>query len=246
MLEGPGIDGHDVARKDVQLADGCGARDEGPLVTTSRTVERSLAAADRLLAGSALASINIWTGAPLLAVWVGSQIQAAQDRLSMTALFAVVVALAVTVFALAWLLAYFNGRYDELIGRRRRPATPPRGFAACAASARRTSAARWASAESSASSILAVVAAVLAFEIWFFFFAGICSKLGPDRGMAAPRPAPRSDARRGAPDLYPMAALQRPGRRSQTALPNALRRSKARIASALVSAQSKNLRLTHS
>ena len=58
-----------------------------------------------LLAGSALASINIWTGAPLLAVWVGSQIQAAQDRLSMTALFAVVATLAVTVFALAWLLA---------------------------------------------------------------------------------------------------------------------------------------------
>ncbi len=35
----------------------------------------------------------------------------------MTALLAVVATLAVTVFALAWLLAYFNGRYDELIGR---------------------------------------------------------------------------------------------------------------------------------
>jgi hypothetical protein len=125
-----------------------------------------------LIAASALVSINIWTGAPLLAVWVGSQIQAAQDGLSMTALLAVVVTLGITVFALAWLLARINGRYDELSGR------PPK--------ARQTS--PWLRSmrgereedirrESGISGVerivvASVVLAVLAFEVWFFFFAG--------------------------------------------------------------------------
>jgi hypothetical protein len=125
-----------------------------------------------LLAGSALASINIWTGAPLLAVWVGSRIQIAQDRLSMTALLAVVATLALTVFLLAWLLAYFNGRYDELTGR--------------SVKARQTSpwlrSMRGERDEDIRSEvgisgvervvIIAVIGAALAFEVWFFFFAG--------------------------------------------------------------------------
>jgi hypothetical protein len=125
-----------------------------------------------LVAGSALTSINIWTGAPLLAVWVGSQVQAAQDRLSMTALFAVVVTLAVTVFALAWVLAWINGRYDELTGRSHEARyTSPwlrsmRG--------ERESDVRRKHGISAVERVvvISVVGAVLAFEIWFFFFAG--------------------------------------------------------------------------
>ncbi len=125
-----------------------------------------------LLAGSALASINIWTGAPLLAVWVGSQIQAAQDRLSMTALLAVVATLALTVFGLAWLLAYFNGRYDELIGR-----SPKARYTSPWLRSMRGEREEDLRREVGISGverivILAVVAAALAFEIWFFFFAG--------------------------------------------------------------------------
>ena len=73
-----------------------------------------------LVIASALTSINIWTGAPLLAVWVGSQVQAAQDRLSMTALLAVVVTLAVTLLRLTgelqgWSPVLFPGAI--MIGR---------------------------------------------------------------------------------------------------------------------------------
>jgi hypothetical protein len=125
-----------------------------------------------LVIGSALTSINIWTGAPLLAVWVGSRVQAAQDRLSMTALLVVVATLAVTVFALAWILSWLNNRYDDLSGR-------PAG-------ARQTS--PWLRSmrderETEARSkhgitaiervvVISVVGAALAFEVWFFFFAG--------------------------------------------------------------------------
>jgi hypothetical protein len=125
-----------------------------------------------LVAGSALVSINVWTGAPLLAVWVGSQVQRSQGKLSMTALFTVVVVLAVTVFALAWLLARINGRYDELTGR--------------PAEARQTSPWLRSMRDERESDVrrkygisaiervvvVSVVGAALAFEIWFFFFAG--------------------------------------------------------------------------
>ena len=47
-----------------------------------------------LVAASALCSINMWTGAPLLAVWVGSQVQGNLNNLSMTAVFSVIVVLA--------------------------------------------------------------------------------------------------------------------------------------------------------
>jgi hypothetical protein len=125
-----------------------------------------------LITGSALVTINMWTGAPLFAVWVGSRIQAAQNGLSMTALLAVVGTLAVSVFLLAWLLAWLNGRYDEISGRpqKARQSSPwlrsMRG--------EREEDIR---AESGISGIerivvICVIAAFLAFEVWFFFFAG--------------------------------------------------------------------------
>ena len=125
-----------------------------------------------LVIASALTSINIWTGAPLLAVWVGSQVQAAQDRLSMTALLAVVVTLAVTVFALAWVLAWLNGRYDELAGRA--PAAHQTSPWLRSMRGERETDIRRKHGISAVERVvvISVVAAALAFEVWFFFFAG--------------------------------------------------------------------------
>jgi hypothetical protein len=47
---------------------------------------------------TAFIAVNIWTGAPLLALWVGSQV-VGQRALSMAAVGVVVVVLAVLVFA---------------------------------------------------------------------------------------------------------------------------------------------------
>jgi len=125
-----------------------------------------------LVAASALCSINIYTGAPLLAVWVGSQLQSSSTNLSMTAVFSVIVVLAAMVFALAWVLSQINAAYDDLTGR--------------PAEARRTSPwlrsmrdepeadvrRKYGISAIERVVVLTVVAAVLAFEIWFFFFAG--------------------------------------------------------------------------
>jgi hypothetical protein len=125
-----------------------------------------------LVTGSALATINLWTGAPLFAVWVGSKLQHSSTGLSMTAVFSVVVVLAIVVFALAFALNWMNAKYDELTGR------PP--------AARHTSPwlrsmrdereadvrRKYGISPVERVVVAGAVAAVLALEIWFFFFAG--------------------------------------------------------------------------
>jgi hypothetical protein len=125
-----------------------------------------------LITASALCTINLWTGAPLFAVWVGSKVQGNLNNISMTALFAVVVVLAATVFALAYALTWLNAKYDDLTGR------PP--------AARQTS--PWLRSMRDEREedtrrkygiggvermvVVCAVAGCLAFEVWFFFFAG--------------------------------------------------------------------------
>ena len=71
-----------------------------------------------MAAATAFVTANIWTGCPLLAVWVGSQAVGTKE-LSMGAVFVVVIVLAVLVFAMALLLTWLNNVYDGLIGRER-------------------------------------------------------------------------------------------------------------------------------
>ncbi len=73
-----------------------------------------------LMAGAtAFISVNLWTGAPLIALWVGSQF-VGKTVLSMTAVIIVVVVLAALVFSMAIALTWLNATYDRLTGR------PPR------------------------------------------------------------------------------------------------------------------------
>ncbi len=71
-----------------------------------------------MAAATALATAQIWTGAPLFALWVGSQFVGTR-ALSMGAVGIVVVVLAVLEFALALLLTWLNNTYDEISGRPR-------------------------------------------------------------------------------------------------------------------------------
>ena len=69
-----------------------------------------------LAGATAFLTVNIWTGAPVLALWVGSQV-VGQRALSMTAVGVVIVVLAVAVTLMALALAWLNNTYDELTGR---------------------------------------------------------------------------------------------------------------------------------
>lgn len=122
-----------------------------------------------LAAAIALASLNIWTGAPLLAVWVGSHFHG-DKTLSMTALFMVVVVLAVTEVGLVFLLSRLSSAYDDLTDRPQamRRTSPwlrsMRGERETPEEKRRNLGAV------ERILVLTVVLGVVAFEAWFFFF----------------------------------------------------------------------------
>jgi hypothetical protein len=126
-----------------------------------------------LVALMALASVNLFTGAPLFSIWVGAQVQGDSGGLSMTAVLSVVVVMALVCSALVWSLNRMGAAHDALIGRpvERRQTTWMKPFNSGPAHAQRTSL-------RTLDKILvgAVVLAGLAFETWFFFFAG--SSLG--------------------------------------------------------------------
>ena len=63
-------------------------------------------------------SLLCWGPLPIACLWVGSQVPE-QKVLSIKAVAAVVIVLAVLVFALAVALTWLNNTYDELIGRPR-------------------------------------------------------------------------------------------------------------------------------
>ncbi len=125
-----------------------------------------------LVTASALCTINLWTGAPLFAVWVGSKVQGNLNNLSMTAVFSVIAVLALMVFLLAFALTWLNSKYDQLTGR------PP--------AARQTSPwlrsmrderehdvrEKYGISAVERMVVIGAVAGCLAFEAWFFFFAG--------------------------------------------------------------------------
>jgi hypothetical protein len=69
-----------------------------------------------LSAATAFLAVNLWTGAPLFALWVGSR-AVGQKQLTFQAVAIVVVVLGVLVFAIAFALAKLNASYDRLIGR---------------------------------------------------------------------------------------------------------------------------------
>src|SRR6266480_3571173 len=102
-----------VARN--RLRDGSGERRERRRTPT------------RLVLGvlTTLVSVNLWTGGPLFALWVGSRVQAAIGQLSMTAVGVTVGVLIVETLVLYKLLAVLSIRYDRVIGRTRRRQQAP-------------------------------------------------------------------------------------------------------------------------
>ena len=124
-----------------------------------------------LVSASALAAINIWTGAPLLAVWVGSRV-AQGSSLSMTAVFVVVLVLAASCLVLAAALTWLTARYDALTGRPPETRRTSPWLRSMRGEREELARKRHGISAIERVVVVAVVLCVLAFEVWFFFFAG--------------------------------------------------------------------------
>jgi hypothetical protein len=122
-----------------------------------------------LATATTLVSINLWSGGPLLALWVGSRIQTAVGSLSMAAIGATLGVLIVETFLLYRLLAWLSTRYDAAIGRKVRRVQAP--WLKPMSGERRTLAVRRPLTAVERIVVISVVAAFEAALIWFFFFA---------------------------------------------------------------------------
>jgi hypothetical protein len=118
-----------------------------------------------------LTALNVWTGSPLLALWIGSRLQGSGPP-KMGPVFVVVVVFAVLSFSLAWVLGRLGDSYNQITGqtvqvhrhvawlrsmRGERPQYPGQHVEVTALEQ---------------VLIITVVFCILAFEIWFFFFSG--------------------------------------------------------------------------
>jgi hypothetical protein len=125
-----------------------------------------------LVAGMALATVNVFTGAPILGLWVGAQI-VSSGQITMLAVLVVAVVMFAAAYAMIVLLGWLGAKDDQLSGRQatvrkhtpwlrsmsgERPANMPgvRG---------QLNALEYVL-------VAGVVLAFLAFEYWFFFKAG--------------------------------------------------------------------------
>jgi hypothetical protein len=123
-----------------------------------------------MAAASAFLSINLWTGAPLLALWVGSH--SSNDAvLSMWAVFVVVLVLAVLVLVMAMALAWLDNTYDQLIGRPHPERRLP-WLRSMRAEDEGHVSARVGVTLLERIVIASVYIAVISLLIWFFFYAG--------------------------------------------------------------------------
>ena len=115
--------------------------------------------------------INVWAGSPLLALWVGSRVQGSGPP-TMTAIFVVVVVLAIACFALTRVLAWLGDIYDRRTGK----AATVRQHAPWLRSMRGERpqyegiTPRLTALERTM--VVMVVLVFVIFEVWFFFFSG--------------------------------------------------------------------------
>ena len=70
-----------------------------------------------VLAAMTAAIVNVWTGGPLLALWLGSRFQGSGPP-KMGSVFVVAISLAVFSFLLLQLIRRLGAAYDEVTGRR--------------------------------------------------------------------------------------------------------------------------------
>ncbi len=122
-----------------------------------------------LAALTAILTVNLYTGAPLLAIWVGSRVQGGTG-LTMKAVGAVIGVLVVAIVVIVFLLLRVEAAYKVLTGQPTKRETAP--WLRSLRDERPELRERRPLDGFEKGLVLAVVLAIAFFEVWFFFFAG--------------------------------------------------------------------------
>jgi hypothetical protein len=135
-----------------------------------------------------IAGLNVWTGSPAFALWVGARVQG-DGALTMTAVFVVVVVFAALSLSLGVALSWLGSRYDALTGHA--PATRQhvpwlRSMRGERVQYEDSPPPRLTALERVL--VAMVVTAFVLFEIWFFFFSTSPIDQRSGRGEVAPPP----------------------------------------------------------
>lgn len=127
-----------------------------------------------VLAATVVVGVNVWTGSPLLALWVGSRVENLSDTPgpSAAAIAVVIVVMAVTSWVLLRLLYRLQATYFKLLAR------PQRRYRSSWLQSMRAERGEWQRQHDPDARatpfevvvMVCVVVAVVAFEIWFFFY----------------------------------------------------------------------------
>jgi hypothetical protein len=123
-----------------------------------------------LAAAMAFLALNVWTGAPLLAVWIGSKVQGEESQPSMGAYAVVILSLIAFSWALYQLLKVTMSAYQDATGTRPTVRTHAPWLRSMRGERPEYSHVRISGAEKVV--VVTVLIAAAAFEIWFFFFSG--------------------------------------------------------------------------
>jgi hypothetical protein len=124
-----------------------------------------------LVTATALVGINTFTGAPLLAVWVGAHAQNGRV-LSLRGVVTVLVVLTVLEFLLGLALTWLSATYDRLTGRPRFAGETSPWQRAKRGDRVQDIRSRFGMSAPERVVVACTVLGFLAFELWFFFLAG--------------------------------------------------------------------------
>lgn len=124
-----------------------------------------------LVAAMVIVTVNLWTGAPVFALWVGSK-AVGDSTLSLAAVAVVCLTLALSCFVLLRLLGVLSAAHDRMTGRvaARRQSPWLKSLGAERPHTRGGQAPPLAVLDYVL--IGCVVACVITFEVWFFFLSG--------------------------------------------------------------------------
>jgi hypothetical protein len=116
-------------------------------------------------------TMNVWTGSPLMALWIGSR--ASTAGLPIMAAFAVVgLSMVAISLSLVKVLGVLGAAYDQMVGRKPAVRRQLPWMRSMRGERPHEQGAEYRLTALEKVLVASVMAAVVAFEIWFFFFSG--------------------------------------------------------------------------